>query len=94
MGHLRPCLFSTAHWTHSSLLRTMRTAALHPTRSWATQFATLIEYSILDALHWSLKRTLGRLTLRVPSDSSPYSICLGNLELPVRAETPRPQDGV
>ena len=66
---------------HSSLLLWE-----HPAQSWTTisQFAILIENSIMDVLHWFLKRSLGLPMLRVPPDSSPYSICLGILELSLR----------
>ena len=43
---------------------------------------------IMDVLYWSLKWSLGCPTLHVPSDSSPYSICLGILKLSMRATCP------
>ena len=68
----------------------VNSAALHPTRSWsiASQLSTSMENSIMEVLHWSLKRSLGLPTLRVPSDSSPYSICLGILESTMLATCP------
>ena len=39
-------------------------------------------------VHWSLNGSLGRSALRVPSDSSPCSICLGILEVSMCAICP------